>query len=184
VVIVTLFVVIALTVFVMLCVLGFALARRCLRLLRRGVAESRRRVAEVRTRFLPPGPRRDAALLRRTLDAELRATRDMLESAPQGLVFRADAAAMLHELAVTATALDGELAGIERFLDPAQQRAALTGITPQVEQLIDTTYTARHTILRTAAEDRDRQLAALRATVAQQASALDTYRRDGRELSI
>lgn len=180
----TLFLVIALTVFVTLCVLAFVVARRCLRLLRRGVDESVRRAAEVRTRFLPPGPRRDAAVLRRTLDAELRATRDMLETAPEGLVFRADAAAMLHELAVTAAALDGELAGIERFLDPVQQRAALTSIAPQVEQVIETTYTARHTILRTAAEDRDRQLAALRATVAQQAAALDTYRRGGRELSI
>ena len=108
----------------------------------------------------------------------------MLAAAPQGLIFRADAAAVLRELATTALDLDRELAAIERFRDPGQQRAALATVTPQVRQLIDTTYTARHTILRTAVEDRERQLAALRASVAQQAAALDTYQRNRGELSI
>jgi hypothetical protein len=144
----------------------------------------RMRFREVRSRFLPPGPRRDAALLRCRMHAELRATRDMLAGAPQGLIFRADAAAVLKDLAVTAAQMDGELAAIERFLDAGQQRAALAAVAPQVKQLIDTTYTARQTILRTAVEDRARQLATLRANVAAQAAALDNYRADGRELSL
>jgi hypothetical protein len=140
-------------------------------------------VRELRSNWQPPGPRRDATLLRRRLDTELRATRDMLQHAPQGLVFRADAVALLRELAATATELDTELAGIERFLDPAQQRAALDTVSGQVVQLIETTYAARHTILRTAAEDRSRQLDALRDDVATQATALDNYQRQ-RRLSL
>lgn len=144
----------------------------------------RSRYHELRTRLLPPGPRRDAARLRCRLHAELRATRDMLATAPQGLIFRADAAAVLKDLATTAAAMDGELAAIERFIDTTQQRAALDTVTPQVNQLIETTYSARQTILRTAVEDRERHMAELRANVAAQAAALDNYRHDGRELSI
>lgn len=149
----------------------------------RRIAGGRWRLLELRSNFLPPGPRRNAVLLRRRLDVELRATRDMLQHAPQGLVFRADAVALLNELAGTARQLDAELAAIERFLDPAQQQAALATISGQVEQLIETTYTARQTILRTAAEDRTRQLAALRDSVATQATALDNYQRQ-RRLSL
>jgi hypothetical protein len=144
----------------------------------------RMRALEVRSRFLPPGPRRDAARLRCRLHAELRATRDMLAAAPQGLIFRADAAAVLKDLATTAAQMNTELAAIERFLDAGQQRAALDAVAPQVKQLIDTTYTARQTILRTTVEDRARQLATLRASVATQAAALDNYRSNGRELSL
>lgn len=156
-------------------------ARRAVRRLRYGVAG---RLVLVRSRFLPPGPRREAAALRIRLDAELRATRDMLEAAPDGVIFRADAAAVLTELAATATALDTELAAIERFLDPVQQRSALQTVTPQVVRVIDTTYTARQTILQTAVEDRNRRLESLQADVATQAAALDTYRRNGRELEL
>jgi hypothetical protein len=142
------------------------------------------RYLQLRVPLLPPGPRRDAARLRYRLHAELRATRDMLEAAPQGLIFRADAAGVLHELAGTAAALDRELAAISRFLDVAQQRTALQTITPQVRQLVEATYTARQTILRTAAEDRERQLEQLRANVAAQAAALDNYRSSRRELHL
>lgn len=174
----------ALSVLVVLAVLGAVVVWRVARRLRRRVASWRYRLFVLHGRFLPPGPRRDAAALRIRLLAELRATRDMLESAPQGVIFRADAAAVLSELGATAVALDQELAAIERFIDPAQQRAALTTVAPQVTQLIDTTYTARQTILRTAVEDRERALESLRANVATQAAALETYRRNGRELSI
>jgi hypothetical protein len=149
-----------------------------------GIRLIRRRVDPWRYRFLPPGPRRDAAALRARLDEELRATRDMLEAAPEGVIFRADAARVLSELVTTAAAIDQELAAIMRFIDPAQLRTALTTITPQVNRLIDTTYTARQTILRTAVEDRERTLAALQTDVAKQAAALENYRRDGRELSL
>jgi hypothetical protein len=167
-------------VLLLLAVAGFVTVRA----VNRRIGGWRARVLEARSRFLPPGPRRSAARLRCRLHAELRATRDMLESAPQGLIFRADAAVLLKELAATAAAMDTELAAVERFLDPEQQRTALATVTPQVEELIGTTYTARQTILRTAAEDRARQLSALRADVAAQAAALDTYRRNGRELSL
>jgi hypothetical protein len=155
-----------------------------LRRIGRRIGGWRLRFLEARSRFLPPGPRRDAARLRCRLHAELRATRDMLAAAPQGLIFRADATAVLGELAATATAIDAELVAIERFIDPGQQRTALETVTPQVRQLIDTTYSARQTILRTAVEDRARQMAELRANVAAQAQSLENYRSDGRELSI
>jgi hypothetical protein len=142
------------------------------------------RVLELRSNMLSAGPRRDAARLRLRLDAELRATSEMLQRAPQGLIFRADAAGLLAELSATAAELDGELAAIDRFLDPAQQRAALATVSGQVDQLIATTYAARQTILRTAAEDRVRQLAALRHNVDVQATALNTYQRDRHQLSL
>jgi hypothetical protein len=142
------------------------------------------RLIGLRAQFLSPGPRRDASRLRSRLHVEMRATSELLQAAPQGLIFRANAAGVLQELADAAVALDRELVAIERFLDARQQHAALATIAPQVEQLIQTTYTARQTVLRTAVEDRERQLAALRDTVESQAAALDTYRKNGRELSL
>jgi hypothetical protein len=170
----------ALGVLLVVLVAGAVVARR----VGRRIGGWRARFLEVRSRFLPPGPRRDAARLRCRLHAELRATRDMLQTAPQGLIFRADAAALLSDLASTAATMDGELAAIERFIDPRQQRVALDTVTPQVSQLIETTYSARHTILRTAVEDRARHLSELRDSVATQAQALDNYRQNGRELSL
>lgn len=175
---------IAVAVFVIAIVVGVALVVRGVRRLSHRAGGMSWRVAELRAHVLPPGARRDVARLRCRLHTELRATRDMLANAPQGLVFRADAASILAELSTTAAALDGELASIERFVDAVQQRKALTTVTPQVIDLIDTSYTARQTILRTAVEDRARQLAALRENVARQAAALETYQRNGRELSL
>ena len=157
------------------------------RLMRRAVRRMggwRTRLIAARAQFLPPGPRRDASRLRSRLHAEMRATSDMLQAAPQGLIFRANAAGVLQELSDTAAALDRELVAIERFLDARQQHAALSTIAPQVDQLIRTTYTARQTVLSTAVEDRERQLTALRANVDAQAAALETYRKNGRELSL
>lgn len=169
----------------LMCVLGGAiLLRRAVRRAGQRMGGWQRRLLEFRSNVLSPGPRRDAARLRCRLDAELRATTAMLQHAPQGLIFRADAAGLLRELNATATDLDAELAAIERFLDPAQQKAALATVAGQVDQLIETTYTARRTILRTAAEDRVRQLTALRDTVAVQASALDNYQRRRGQFSL
>jgi hypothetical protein len=159
-------------------------ARRMFRRVRRRIDALVGRAGEVRTRFLPPGPHREAALLRQRLHAELRATRDMLEAAPDGLIFRADAGSVLHELVTVAVDVDRELRAVERFLDPAQQRAALKTVRPQAEQLIDTTYTARHTVLSTAATDRGRHLATLHADVTRQAAALDRYRQTTGELRL
>lgn len=180
---------VAVVVVSLVCALLFAVvvavaARRVFRRVRRRIDELLGRGGEVRTRFLPPGPHREAALLRRRLQAELRATRDMLEAAPDGLIFRADAASVLHELVTVAVDIDRELRGVERFLDPAQQRAALKTVRPQAEQLIDTTYRARHTVLSTAAADRDRHLGALHEDVTRQATALDRYRQTNGELRL
>jgi hypothetical protein len=177
----------ALTTLAVVLVLGggaFLLARRAVRRARRRVSGWQYRLFEVRSRVLPPGPRRDAARLRSRLRGELHATQDMLGQAPQGLIFRADASAVLAELAGAAAELDAELAAIERFLNPAQQQKALTAVAAQVEQLIETTYTARHTILRTAVQDRARRLSALHDTVVTQAAAADKYQRHGHELNL
>ena len=174
----------AVVVMIVLMVLVALALRWSVRRARRRVSGWRSRVLEARTSLLSPGPRRDAAKLRGRLQAELRATRDMLQNAPQGLIFRADATAVLGEVTATAAELDAELAAIERFLDPVQQQAALSTVTAQVEQLIAATYTARHTILRTAVQDRTRQLARLSDEIAVQASAADTYRRQDHELNL
>jgi hypothetical protein len=175
---------IALGVIVLVCVAGVLVVRRALRTMGRRFGGWQWRLLELRTRFLPPGPRRDAARLRCRLNAELAATRDMLQAAPQGRIFRADAAAVLAELGSTAVEIDRELAAVERFLDPVQQRAAVATVRPQVEQLIRTTYTARQTVLRTAVEDRQRQLGSLHENVTAQAQALEHYRQSGHELNL
>ena len=177
-------VVVSLVCVLLLAVVVALAARRVFRRVRRRIGELVGRAGEVRTRFLPRGPHREAALLLQRLHAELRATRDMLEAAPDGLVFRADAASLLHELVTVAVDIDRELRGVEGFLDPAQQRAALKTVRPQAEQLIDTTYTARHTVLSTAAADRGRHLGTLHADVIRQAAALDRYRQTTGELRL
>jgi hypothetical protein len=170
--------------FVVLAATAALLVGRSLRRARRRIGGWQRRLLELRSYMLAPGPRRDATRLRSRLHAELHATREMLQHAPQGMIFRADASAVLAEVASTAADLDGELAAIERFIDPAQQKRALTIVTTQVDQLIEATYTARQTILRTAVQDRARHLAALRDQVAQQAAAADNYQRDDHELNL
>jgi hypothetical protein len=169
---------------IVLLAIAALLLRRAVRRARRRVCGWQWRLVELRTYLLPPGPRRDTARLRGRLHAELHASGDMLRHAPQGLIFRADASAVLAELASTAAELDSELAAIERFRDPAQQQKALATVTAQVEQLIETTYTARHTILRTAVQDRARPLAALRDKVAAQAAAADNYQHHGHQLNL
>jgi hypothetical protein len=169
---------------VVIAALAALVVRRALRRVKRGVTGWTGRFSAARSHLLPPGPRRDAALLRAELDVELGSTRNILENAPQGVIFRADSTAVLQELLTTALALDADLAAVERFPDPAQQRAALATLAPQVRQLVDMSYTARQTVLRTAAEDRCRRLETLQAGIAQQAAALETYRRTGRELTL
>lgn len=175
---------IALAVVLLLLAVAFILTRRAARWSTRHVTAAATRVGEVRGRLLPPGPRRDAAALRGTLDAEMRGTREMMRSAPQQLVFRADAATLMQELEEMAESLRRELAAVEGFRDAAQLRAALAAVRPQVEQLVATTDRARQTILRTSVEDRDRRLQRLRAAIDQQATALELYRHDGGQLSL
>ncbi|MDP9094270.1 MAG: hypothetical protein M3N95_15375 [Actinomycetota bacterium] len=178
------------------CVLALLLARRVVRRYRRGVAQLRSRVLAIGHSASPlsvlippsplirPGPRRDVATLRRQLAAELTSTCDMIKSAPDAMIFRADASAVLREVTASVSALDTELAAIGRFPDPAQQRAGLAMVSPQVRQLVESMYTARRTLLRTAAEDRERALAALKANLDAQASALEVYQRGAGELTI
>ena len=137
-----------------------------------------------RVRWMPPSPRRDVAVLREQLRQELRYTTAMLTAAPAGMIFRADAQAVLHELTEMAQALDTDMRAIEQFADPAQQKAALAVVAPQARQLIETSYSARQTILRTSAEDRDRQLTRLRDQVDQQSAAAAAYRHGGRDLAV
>jgi glucose-6-phosphate-specific signal transduction histidine kinase len=169
--------IIALIAVVVPLAIGLWLARRFARRLGSSAAFWRARLIGFRGSFLPPGPRRDVIALRRSLQHELCCTREMLSQAPDGQIFRADARTVLDELTAAGTALDTDLRNIERFADPGQQRAALASVAPQVQQLISTSYSARRTILQTAAEDRDRDLNSLSAYVAQQAEAAAIYQR-------
>lgn len=163
---------------------GAALIWLALRLVRRAVAAGRSRALEVRSHLLPPGPRRDAAALRQQLAAELRSTRQILAAVPNGRIFQADPARVLAEAAGYAAELDHELAMIETFPDRAQQNAALETVRPQVLKLLETIYSARHTMLRTAASDRERGLTSLNQTVAHEAASLRNYEQARRDLSI
>lgn len=163
---------------------GAALLWFGLRLVGRVVAQGRRRALEIRSNFLPPGPRRDAVVLRRQLAAELRSMRQTLASVPNGRIFQADPTRILAEAAEYAAALDQELAMIETFPDRARQQAALEAIAPQVRTLIDTIYSARDTMLRTAASDRERGLTRLSESIAHEAASLRTYEQTKRGLTI
>jgi hypothetical protein len=155
-----------------------------LRLVRRVIARGRRRVLQLRSQFLPPGPRREAAALRHQLAAELDSTRQLLATVPNSRIFQADPARVLAEAGGYVTELDRELALIETFPDHAHQQAALQAIRPQVVQLIETIYSARHTMLRTAAADRERGLSSLSDSVAHEAASLRTYEQTKRDLTI
>jgi len=155
-----------------------------LRFIRRAIAHGRRRALELRSNFLPPGPRRDAVALRQQLAAELRSTQRTLAAAPNGRIFQADPTRVLAEAAGYAADLDHELAMIETFPDRAQQQAALETIRPQVHKLIETIYTARQTMLRTAASDRERGITGLSESVAHEAASLRTYEQAKRDLTI
>lgn len=161
--------------FLLAVVAGVVLIRRGVRATRARAVTLAPRVSELQARLLPPGPRRDAARLRADLAAEMQATRALLTEAPQGLVFRADAQVLLHDMEQTAAALQKELRHIECFRDTSRQRAALDAVRSQVQQLIDTGYRARETVLRTAAADRERRLGSLQDDIAQQAAALWRY---------
>jgi hypothetical protein len=154
------------------------------RLARRAVAHGRRRALELRSNFLPPGPRRDAAALRHQVAAELRSLRQTLTAQPNGRIFQADPMRVLAEAAEYAAALDHELAMIETFPDRARQHAALETIRPQVLQLVETIYSARQTMLRTAAADRERGLTQLSESVAHEAASLRNYQQSKGDLTI
>src|SRR4051812_50051486 len=85
----------------------------------------------------------------------MRSTRQLLRTAPDARMFQAHAAPVLAQMLTTAAVIDGELADIERVAEPRQVRAALAVVAPQARQLIETSYTARHTGLRTAAAARE-----------------------------
>jgi hypothetical protein len=174
---------VAAAVVVLVAIVGFTVWRFA-RGIRRTVRAWRQMYFDARVRWLPPGPQREAAMLRQRLRHELRGTTAMLTEAPDGLIFRADARAVLHELNEMTVAVDRDLRAIEQFGDARQQQAALALVAPQARQLIDMSYSARQTILRTSAEDRDRQLTRLRAQVDQQSAAADAYRHGGRGLTV
>ncbi|SDJ09723.1 hypothetical protein SAMN05444157_1718 [Frankineae bacterium MT45] len=155
-----------------------------LRLVLRSMRHLRARMLGARSYVTAPGPRRDAITLRRRLAEEMHSSRQMLTTAPEARMFQAQAAPVLIEILTTAGGLDAELAEIERFVDGTQQRAALAVVAPQVQQLIDTSYAARQTILRTAAADRERDLASLRDVVANEAASLASYQRTKDDLTL
>jgi hypothetical protein len=159
---------------------GWLVVRR----MRRTVQGWRERVLGTRVQWMPPGPRREVAMLRHRLAQELQYTEAMLSAAPDGVIFRADAGEVLRELVEMAASLGSDLRAIEHFSDPRQQGAALAVVAPQVEQLIETSYSARQTIVRTSAEDRDRRLSRVRDYVAQQEKAAAAYRHGGRDLTV
>jgi hypothetical protein len=161
---------------------GGVMAWRITRKTRDAVDRVRVRAQIAQTKLMPSGPRRDAALLRQRLDAQVRAARAVL-GAPDGRVFRADAPTVLAEITASATELDTALASISRMTE-SQQREALQAITPQVDGLITTTDTACRTLLRTRAETRSGQLAALADGIDFEAASLETYERDRNDLSL
>ena len=177
----TLIVVLAL-LFLALCVAGGVAALRVTRKNRDAVDRVRIRAQLAQTKLMPDGPRRDAALLRQRLDAQVRAARAVL-GAPDGQVFRADSQTVLAEITASARELDTSLAGVD-VMTEAQQRAALPEIAPQVEQLITAADKACRTSLRTRAKTRSGQLDTLSGDIDFEAASLATYERDRNDLRL
>ncbi|WP_375492593.1 hypothetical protein [uncultured Jatrophihabitans sp.] len=176
---------IALIVVLVIVVLGAAIVvalRRTDRKSRDAVDRVRVQAQVRQTRSMALGTKRDIALLRQRLDAQLRAARAVLQPAG-GQVFRADAPAVLAEVSASARELDAALAAIGE-LDEEQQRAALPPVQAQVEQLIATTDTACRTALDTRAQTRSGQLEALSQDVHFEAASLEEYERERNDLTL
>jgi hypothetical protein len=122
--------------------------------------------------------------LRRRLYGEVRAVEAALAQGGDGRVFVADGQMMLARLQQSAADLDTELRAVADYLEPERRAAAVAVLRPQVEQLIDATYSARQTILETAAQDRTQRLDSLSADIQREADALARYRNSTRDLSI
>ena len=101
-----------------------------------------------------------------------------------GPVFQADARAVLAGIGTAAARLDEALRHVDTLPDRVQQRTALADLAPQVGRLVDTSRSARETMLRTARLDRERDLEALHEAVAREADALHTYERTRNDLSL
>jgi hypothetical protein len=143
-----------------------------------------RGAAAIHSRALMPGPGRDIARLRRDLRTEVEAADLMLSRAKDGRLFVADARALMDELKINAAAVDADLASIQDYADVTQQRRAVDALGPQVAKLIQTSYLARQTMLRTAVADRERHLTDLSEHVERQAAALEIYRRRAHALDL
>ena len=141
-------------------------------------------VAAFRSRTPRPGPARDVARLRRDLRDEVEAADVMLSRAKDGRLFVADARALLDDLKLNAAAVDADLASIQDYADVTQQRSALDALAPQVARLIQTSYLARQTMLRTEIADRERHLTDLSEHVERQAEALKIYRQGSHGLDL
>lgn len=135
-------------------------------------------------RALRPGPGRDTARLRRDLRDEVEAADVMLSRAKGGRLFTADARALIDELKINAAAVDADLASIQAYADMAEQRSALDRLRPQVMRLIQTSYTARQTMLQTEIADRERHLTDLSEHVEREAAALKIYRTGAHGLDL
>ena len=140
--------------------------------------------AAIQSRALMPGPGRDVARLRRDLRREVEAADVMLSRAKGGRLFIADAGALIEELKVNAAAVDADLASIQDYADPTQQRSALDAIRPQVTKLVQTSYLARQTMLHTEIADRERHLTDLSEHVERQAAASKIYRQGANGLDL
>ena len=143
-----------------------------------------RGAATIQPRAMMPGPGRDVARLRRDLRDEVQAADLMLSRAKNGRVFIADARALLDDLKVNAAAVDADLASVQAYADVTQQRSALHALRPQVAKLIQTSYLARQTMLRTEIADRERHLTDLNDHVERQAEALKIYRQGANGLDL
>ena len=143
-----------------------------------------RGAAAIHSRALLPGPGRDIARLRRDLSTEVEAADVMLSRAKDGRLFIVDARALIDELKINAAAVDADLASIQDYADTTQQRSALDALRPQVAKLIQTSYLARQTMLKTEIADRERHLTDLSEHVERQAAALKIYRRGAQGLDL
>jgi hypothetical protein len=90
----------------------------------------------------------------------------------------------MDELRISAAAVDADLASIQEYADPTQQRSALVALGPQVAKLIQTSYLARQTMLNTEIADRERHLTDLNEHVERQAAALKIYRQGTHGLDL
>ena len=147
----------------------------------RGAAAVQSRAGKVARR---PGPGRDVARLRRDLREEVQAADAMLSRVKDGRLFIADARSLIDELKISAAAVEADLASIQDYADPTQQRSALDALAPQVAKLIKTSYLARQTMLHTEIADRERHLTDLNEHVERQAAALKIYRQGAHGLDL
>jgi hypothetical protein len=165
-----LLVALAVTVLVLLLITGttaWVITRRL-----RGSAVVGRGLLQLKAQGLPPGPGRELATLRLSLEQATDYTARSVALAQQAGRPVGDLPALTRRLLGVRSALDGELALLEREPDPARLRTVLPAARARTEEVTAAATRIRNALGQVEAADTGAEMAALTDDVATEVNAL------------